>query len=65
MNEEFPRPKVPETSQDALRYLERNPVRAGLADDSTSYPRSKCAAYALGTTNPLVTLHLSYLALSP
>ena len=49
----------------ALRYLDRNPVRAGLVDDPATYPWSSCAAYALGTPNPLITLHPSYLALSP
>ena len=36
----------------ALRYLDRNPVRAGLGTDPTTYPWSSCAAYALGTPNP-------------
>ncbi len=49
----------------ALRYLDRNPVRAGLVEDPTIYPWSSCAAYARGTPNPVVTLHPSYLALSP
>jgi len=49
----------------ALRYLDRNPVRAGLVADPSTYPWSSCAAYALGTPNPLITFHPSYLALSP
>ena len=49
----------------ALRYLDRNPVRAGVVDDPTTYPWSSCAAYALGTGNRLITFHPSYLALSP
>ena len=49
----------------ALRYLDRNPVRVGLGDDPTSCPWSSCAAYALGAATPLVSLHPSYLALSP
>lgn len=49
----------------ALRYLDRNPVRAGLVADPTTYPWSSCAAYALGTSTPLVPCHPSYLALSP
>jgi len=49
----------------ALRYLDRNPVRAGLADDPAAYPWSSCAAYARGAANPLITLHPSFLALSP
>jgi len=49
----------------ALRYLDRNPVRAGLVADSTTYPWSSCAAYALGAPNRALTFHPSYLALSP
>ena len=49
----------------ALRYLDRNPVRAGLVDDPTTYPWSSCAAYALGTPNRVISFHPSYLALSP
>ncbi len=48
----------------ALRYLDRNPVRAGLVTDPATYPWSSCAAYAVGAPNPVVTLHPSYLALS-
>jgi putative transposase len=48
----------------ALRYLDRNPVRAGLVVDPASYPWSSCAAYAVGAPNPLITVHPSYLALS-
>ncbi len=48
----------------ALRYLDRNPVRAGLVTDPATYPWSSCAAYAIGAPNPVVTLHPSYLALS-
>ena len=32
----------------ALRYLDRNPVRAGLMEDPTAYPWSSCAIYAAG-----------------
>ncbi|WP_337288530.1 hypothetical protein [Candidatus Methylomirabilis sp.] len=49
----------------ALRYLDRNSVRAGLVDDPTTYPWSSCAAYALGAPNRQITFHPSYLALSP
>jgi putative transposase len=48
----------------ALRYLDRNPVRAGLVTDPAAYPWSSCSAYALGAPNPLITLHPSYLTLS-
>ncbi len=47
-----------------LRYLERNPVRAGLVADPAAYPWSSCAAYAHGTPNPTITFHPSYLDLS-
>lgn len=50
--------------REALRYLDRNAVRAGLVEDPTRYPWSSCAAYALGTPNLLITFHPSYLALS-
>ncbi len=48
-----------------IRYMDRNPVRAGLVDDPTEYPWSSCAAYARGAENPLVRYHPPYLALSP
>jgi putative transposase len=49
----------------ALRSLDRNPVRAGIVTDLTTYSWSRCAAYALETPNPLITFDPSYLALSP
>ncbi len=49
----------------ALRYLDRDPVRAALVEGPATYPWSRCAAYALGTPNPLVTFHPSYPGLSP
>ena len=36
----------------ALRYLDRNPVRAGIVEDPAAYPWSSCAAYAVGAPNP-------------
>jgi putative transposase len=48
----------------ALRYLDWNPVRAGLVQDPAAYPWSSCAAYARGAPNPLIILHPSYLSLS-
>jgi putative transposase len=48
----------------ALRYLDRNPVRAGLVTDPVTYPWSSCAAYAVGAPNQITTAHPSYLALS-
>ena len=49
----------------ALRSLDRNPVRAGIVTDLTTYSWSRSAAYVLETSNPLITFHPSYLALSP
>lgn len=49
----------------ALRYVDRNPVRAGLVEDPATYPWSSCTAYALGTPNRVISVHPSYLALSP
>jgi len=34
-------------------------------EDPTLYPWSSCAAYAQGTSNPVITFHPSYLTLSP
>lgn len=47
-----------------LRYLDRNPVRARIVEDPTTYPWSSCAAYALGRANPLITHHPTFLGLS-
>jgi putative transposase len=49
----------------ALRYMDRNPVRAGIVTDPADYPWSSCAAYARGMANPHITFHPSYMALSP
>jgi putative transposase len=49
----------------ALRYMDRNPVRAGIVEDPADYPWSSCAVYARGSASPLITFHPSYLALSP
>ena len=49
----------------ALRYLDRNPVRAGLVEDPATYSWSSCAAYALGAPDRPITFHPSYSALSP
>jgi putative transposase len=39
------------------RYIELNPVRAGLVQHPLQFPWSSCAHYALGTRNPLITRH--------
>ncbi len=49
----------------ALRYMDRNPVRAGIVEDPATYAWSSCASYALGVPNRLIQFHPSYLGLSP
>ena len=39
------------------RYIELNPVRAGLVVHPAQYPWSSCAHYALGSRDPLITRH--------
>jgi putative transposase len=48
----------------ALRYLDRNPVRAGLVEDPATYAWSSCTIYARGGSSRLITYHPSYLGLS-
>jgi putative transposase len=45
------------------RYIELNPVRAGLVDDPAAYPWSSHAHYALERKNSLVTEHPIHAAL--
>ena len=47
----------------ALRYMDGNPVRAGIVEDPAIYAWSSCASYALGATNRLIRFHPSYLGL--
>jgi putative transposase len=49
----------------ALRYMDRNPVRAGIVENPATYEWSSCASYAQGTANCLIQFHPSYLGLSP
>ena len=35
----------------ALRYMDRNPVRAGIVEDPATYAWSSCASYAQGAAN--------------
>ena len=49
----------------ALRYMDRNPVRAGIVEDAATYAWSSCASYAIGVPNGLIQFHPSYLGLSP
>ena len=45
------------------RYIERNPVRAGLVDDPAEYPWSSYHSNAFGSPDPLVRPHGLYLGL--
>lgn len=45
------------------RYIELNPVRAGMVSQASDYAWSSYAANAQGATDPLVTPHPQYLAL--
>ena len=46
------------------RYIELNPVRAGMANHPADYPWSSYSHYALGRDNPLLTEHEPYRALA-
>jgi putative transposase len=45
------------------RYIEANPVRAGMVPAPNLYPWSSYASHALGTPSPILTPHATYLAL--
>ena len=45
------------------RYIELNPVRAGIVNHPAEYPWSSHAHYVLGRTNALITEHPAYLGL--
>jgi len=45
------------------RYIELNPVRAGMVDHPADYPWSSYACNATGKTDPRITPHERYLAL--
>ena len=49
--------------QRCCRYIEPNPVRAGMVNQASGYPWSSYAANARGATDPLVSPHPQYLAL--
>jgi hypothetical protein len=44
-----------------MRYIELNPVRAGMADGPAGYPWPSYGVNALGQANGLVAPHLEYL----
>jgi putative transposase len=46
-----------------MRYIELNPVRAGLVDDPASYEWSSHRHNVFGERDPVVTAHPSYLSL--
>lgn len=46
-----------------MRYIERNPVRAGMVDHPASYRWSSYTANALGVSNAILTAHAEYVAL--
>ena len=46
------------------RYIELNPVRAGMVDDPSQYPWSSYQINALGKTSDLCTPHGLYLSLA-
>src|SRR6185312_13463069 len=45
------------------RYIECNPVRAGMVADPADYPWSSYRANALGEADPVITPHVRYLSL--
>ena len=45
------------------RYIELNPVRAGMVAGPGEYPYSSYACHALGSDDPLLTPHAAYLGL--
>ena len=47
-----------------MRYMNRNPIRAGLVDKVGEWPWSAYAFYAKGEKNELLSPHPSYLTLS-
>ena len=46
-----------------MRYIELNPVRAGMVDHPANYRWSSYAANALGVSNAVLTAHTEYVAL--
>lgn len=60
--ERYKSPKIPKESYylQCGRYIERNPLTAGLVKEAYEYPYSSARYYALGEENPLVTANLYY-----
>lgn len=55
--ERFRSPRIAEESYylQCGRYIERNPVKAGLVQEAGEYPYSSAKFYVLGERDPLVT----------
>lgn len=49
---------------ECARYIERNPVRAGIVEDPRNYYFSSCSFYARGKFDGIITPNPLYLALS-
>ncbi len=49
---------------ECARYIDRNPLRAGIIHALGEYPHSSYATYAAGASNKLITLSPAYLALA-
>ena len=60
--ERFRSPRIREDSYyiQCGRYIERNPVKAGLVSEAESYGESSASFYSLGTRNDLVTPNMFY-----
>lgn len=63
--ERFRSPRIPEESYylQCGRYIERNPVHAGLVQQAEDYPYSSAAHYVLGKKDDLITPNLYYMAM--
>ena len=63
--ERFRSPRIPEESYylQCGRYIERNPVKAGIVRSPEDYPYSSAPYYVLGKKDELVTPNLYYMDL--
>ena len=60
--ERFRSPRIPNDSYylQCGRYIERNPVKAGLVKSATEYPYSSAGFYGFGTPDTLITCNMLY-----
>lgn len=60
--ERFRSPRIPKESYylQCGRYIERNPVTAGMVQKAWEYPYSSAAFYAMGSEDPLLTSNFYY-----